>query len=234
MKERPILFSAPMVRAILNGSKTQTRRICKPAEQHGLSRVIPTYNSEDGEQRPPYITPGWFGDEEGDILFCCPYGVPCDRLWVRETWGLNEPNPCSYDPIDERGLPDSAYIMANGAKHVLDFWRDRIVFRASIKGNYTDREVKRWRPSIHMPRWVSRIMLEITDVRVERLHDISEHDAMAEGCAGGHGSIPDYAYNASSDEHYSWLWDSINGAGSWNANPWVWVIEFNRINEVPI
>lgn len=85
-KERPILMNGAMVRAVLDGQKMQTRRICKPAEAAALARVIPAYKSDDGEQRPPYFTPGWFGDEEGDVLFFNPHGAPGDRLWVREAF----------------------------------------------------------------------------------------------------------------------------------------------------
>jgi len=103
---------------------------------------------------------------------------------------------------------------------------------SSIKGHSVlagyEQSHARWRPSIHMPRWASRLSLDIVSVRVERLQDISEEDARAEGCSGGHDSIPGYAFSATPREHFRHLWGSINGAESWDANPWVWVISFKR------
>ncbi len=173
MRERPILFSAPMVRAILGGRKTQTRRVVKDRYIDAVFLVH------------------FFKYLRGN----CPYGQPGDRLWVRESF------------CDARSA---------GAGCVL--------YRAS-----GDRAC-RWKPSIHMPRSASRILLEITAVRVERLNDISEADAKAEGLMRvsdgfrGADGLPWYANPVAS---YRSLWESINGAGSWAANPWVWVIEFN-------
>jgi hypothetical protein len=152
-KERPILFSAPMVRAILDGTKTQTRRIMKTAE--------------------------------------CKYGKSGDRLWVRETW-----QEVSWPPTGPR-----------------------FVYKAD-----GDASPDRWRPSIHMPRWASRITLEVESVRVERLQECSEADAKAEGCSPL-GDDTSQAYRLG----YMHLWGQINGPGSWEANPWVWVITFKRI-----
>ncbi len=189
MKERPILFSAPMVRAILAGTKTQTRRVVKDP---GLPCAT------DAQQR--------------DCIrraIGCPYGQPGDRLWVREAWGVYDQG---FDTAEE-----SAFV----------------VYRAD-----TDRpDPKRWRPSIHMPRWASRITLEITDVRVQRLQDISEADADAEVFGGGfpHVVLPelfpdaDAAGGLSIPECFRVLWESINGAGSWETNPWVWALTFHRV-----
>lgn len=170
MTERPILFSAPMVRAILAGTKTQTRRVVK-----GNLGAICKGNI-------PLVA---------DISRC-PYGQPGDRLWCRETWGEH----CSNKSI---------------------------VYRADFGAGEFD-PVNRWRPSIHMPRIASRILLEIESVRVERLNDISRGDAMAEGCP-----FPNMASGPDPRKWYSGLWDEINGAGSWAANPWVWVVEFRRV-----
>ena len=165
MKERPILFSGPMVRAILNGTKTQTRRVMRPGE-----RV------------------------EKMILNKSPYGIPGDRLWVRETW---------------TGADDPAH------KHAVHYRAD-------------GERACRWRPSILMPRWASRITLEVTGIRIERLCDITERDALAEGCVGdGHVTVDARAA-------FKLLWGSLNakrGYG-WDANPWVWVIHFKRIGEL--
>lgn len=193
MKERPILFSAPMVRALLAGTKTQTRRVFK------LPRGCSWYEALGGEaagQIQDDEGPGWWHVEEQR----CPYGQPGDRLWVRESF-------CE-DPL------------SFGALYRADGELDEQALNAGGK----------WRPSIHMPRWASRITLEVSGVRVERLQDINEADCIAEGCTGGHGSIPGYGYNATPLEHYHWLWNSINGPVSWEANPWVWVVEFKRLN----
>jgi hypothetical protein len=212
-RERPIIFSAPMVRAILNGSKTQTRRICKPAAT--LSRVVacqdPATYAEG--QRPPYITPGWFGDEDGDVQFFCPYGKPGDRLWVRET----------LDFDDARGHFYKATGMYVGPS--LDYERE-----PSPQNGLPCRVV----PAIHMPLWASRITLEVTEVRVEQLQGISHIDAMAEGCDTGswtiaEGARPEAPFGSNAVKRFRLLWESINGRGSWDANPWVWVIEFRRL-----
>ena len=196
MKERPILFSAPMVRAILDGSKTQTRRVCKPAQEHALSYVVGPF-----EERSD-LSPEHFGDEEGDVKFQCPYGKPGDRLWVRETWQAWK----EFDMSMAASLPEEM--------------RTRINYPAN--GNTWD---ARLRPSIHMPRWASRILLEIVSVRVERLHDISTEDICAEGL-----STTMREFDAKCDLHEQWrqLWESINGAENYDSNPWVWVVEFKK------
>jgi hypothetical protein len=176
MKERPILFSGPMVRAILDGSKTQTRRTFKGTTEH---RSI------------------------------CPYGAPGDRLWVRETFAQGVegcPGGISYraDHFDPKG---------DGPAHPM-----------------------KWRPSIFMPRASSRILLEITDVRVQRLQEISDEDARAEGVSDG-GCLscgnpePCGCGNPQPDarDGFAWLWQSIHGRASWDANAWVWAITFQRL-----
>lgn len=212
MKERPILFSAPMVRALLASSKTQTRRVCKPAAT--LSAVVAVqdpYEMPPG-QRPPYLTPGWFGDEDGEAQFFSPYGAPGDRLWVREThlnwWKLNVAGT-------DREFSHVAAFAADGYRLTGD---------------------ERWIPSIHMLRAASRIDLEVTGVRVERLQDISEADAIAEGLVPQHNDpgawgLPDGSHYHGKDPRISYwsLWEAINGPGSAEANPWVWVVEFKRI-----
>lgn len=194
MKERPILFSAPMVRALLDGTKTQTRRVVK-----GLTDkmwIEATANGGfnvcyDGE--PTCGTGVWEVAEHAHPI-SCPYGQPGDRLWVREAWA-----PRAIDPECTAAAYRATDDECNGP----------------------------WKPSIHMPRWASRITLEITGVRVERLQDISSDDAAAEGWPGpdAQNSIR-HAYPIA---WYSHLWEQINGAGSWAANPWVWVVEFKRI-----
>lgn len=212
MKERPILMNGAMVRAILEGRKTQTRRIVKNVSGHpqllrdGSTRIVDCIRDVDGGPSALMYAPNNWE--------CCPYGVPGDRLWIRETF-------CTVDDREHGG----------------NLWYDyRATPRYSAShpagwDNEPDHpDALKWTPSIHMPRAASRITLEIIGVRVERLNDISEIDAIAEGTPGGHGAIPRYTYAAATPvEQYRWLWESINGAGSWNVNPWVWCIDFKRV-----
>ncbi len=194
MKERPILFSGEMVRAILEGRKTQTRRIVKP-------EPLPYTEVWHPREQVCRHTDYWFAR----VAARCKYGVPGDRLWVRETWGDGEQNNC------EPG----------------------VYYRATDPAWDEEETGFRWKPSIHMPRWASRITLEVTGVRVERLQDISEADARDEG-AGLLLEDREY-WDGDPDQYrkcFRVLWESINGPGSWAENPWVWVIEFKRI-EVP-
>lgn len=202
MKERPILFSAPMVRAILEGRKTQTRRIVKPQPD----RIIGKYPAIDD-----------FGDLEA---IHCPYGQPGDRLWVRETWAINH-NWDSFYPDTDMTFEDM------GLFYRSDENTERDTFGFGSHG--------KWRPSIHMPRAASRILLEVQDVRIERLQDISENDAIAEGvkegCFTGHYvdyADQDYQFDNAKDSFRS-LWQSIHGPESWDANPWVWVVTFKLV-----
>lgn len=220
MKERPILFSAPMVRALLDGSKTQTRRVVKPQ---------PDFLGAHGD---PSSTQPWITREPGlHVFIVCPYGAGGDRLWVRETWYC-----------DDYRVQQGPYLLPAGRN--ADEMREdgTIVYCADDAAPY-EQEQPVWRPSIHMPRWASRITLEVTDVRVERLKDISEADALAEGIVHevrdpglGRGGRPGYRwaanqYAGTAVHGYELLWESINGPGSWAANPWVWVVEFNIAKE---
>lgn len=222
MKERPILFSSSMVRAILDGSKTMTRRIIRPQ---------PTHFNPAGT--PRRVVPNGGPSES----ICCPDGEPGDRLWVRETFS----GPHCMDASDGcKAVPPSKW----GDCSRIWYWAD---------GNPTEGDWTRPRPSIHMPRWASRILLEITDVRVERLQDISEDDARAEGIERGkdfpgwyRGPLDgDSAGLAEAGRHFKIptafpklafraLWESINGPKSWAANPWVWVVEFRRVETTEV
>ncbi len=213
MKERPILFSGAMVRAILEGRKTQTRRIVKPQPHDGCGRIwcaeySPTVIDRWGDEQPGKEVFGAYS-EDGEWGVRCPYGQPGDRLWVRETWGV----------LHEHLLND---------QHEPTFWRAD--YNAE---DFATQVLPRWRPSIHMPRSRSRIKLELTGVRVERLQDISQGDAIAEGAPPSHSSIDavsrDIGYADFSRSWYAQLWDQINGPGSWEANPLVWVVEFRRV-----
>lgn len=217
MKERPILFSAPMVQAILAGNKTQTRRVVKmPKKAKWGTEYDGQVIIDDGST---------FGqDIEVDELKC-PHGKVGDFLWVRETWA------CVSQCSD--WMNRSVVFVENYAEHG---WT--IQYRASTHCEFEGD----WRPSIFMPRWASRILLEITGVRVERLHDISEQDALAEGIENktvdNNVYFKDYVSgnffkrrfdDGTEKQSYFSLWQSINGHESLKANPWVWVIEFKVI-----
>lgn len=220
MKERPILFSAPMVRAILDGRKTQTRRIAPVSKldirQHDGEMV--TWSVAFSKPVKGVLSSHSGGklstDQACRIVASqfCPYGQPGDRLWVRETWARDSEDGALFYRADVGRSGDA------------DDWERN---RLDGAPNY------RWRPSIHMPRAASRITLEITGVRVERLQDISEADARAEGSPPSHPSIDaisqEFGFCDFPRSWYAQLWDQINGAGSWNANPWVWVVEFRRV-----
>lgn len=196
MKERGMIFNGEMVRAILDGRKTQTRRPIKWKQ----TRFTEIGEREDGSKWP------WSEDAEHacDFWHPCPFGAVGDRIWVRETWARYNIDQNSYD----------------------------IAYRATTPADWP--EEGRWRPSIHMPRWACRITLEITDVRVERLNAISQEDAQAEGMELT-GWRPTYSDPDSGGEvmtpydNFAELWLSIYGEENWLANPWVWVIEFKRV-----
>ncbi|WP_432734815.1 hypothetical protein [Ralstonia solanacearum] len=220
MKERPILFSGAMVRAILDGRKTQTRRIMKNQPPADTFRMD-TFHHPKGQHYFWAYKEAFSGCElhPGWEPICCPYGQPCDLLWVRESfWGCDAP-----------GHGDQPCVVYDDEWHGKDYYPTEIRPWARKFGRI---------PSIHMPRDCSRITLEITSVRVERLQDCSEEDARAEGCeAIGATYRRDTNGNVRSLESlggpyrdgYRVLWEQINGPGSWEANPWVWVVEFKRI-----
>ncbi|MCA6998174.1 ASCH domain-containing protein [Dickeya solani] len=217
MKERGMIFNADMVRAILDGRKTQTRRVIKPQpDEDGLAKITGGPWVDTSERR-----------------YACPFGQPSDRLWVRETFSLlgNE-DSCPIDWFDNRvkgGGPGAARIYrASCEQNPGDYGVWSIPDDADWKPHTDDMKFDgTWTPSIHMPRWASRITLEITGVRVERLNSISEEDARAEGAQPSPYAItpPEAVYRVG----FRNLWKSIYGAESWQANPWVWVIEFTKI-----
>ena len=209
--EHPILFSGPMVRAILDGRKTQTRRVVKPRPPRDFPIAIYDTNgfccwSEDGTEDG--------GTWPTDDPLRCPYGQPGDRLWVRETWA-------SCSDIDGKTEPERA--------------RHYTMYRADEKGDPRDpmnyHDFGKWRPSIHMPRWASRITIEIVSVRVERVQEISDEDAIAEGITViGRPELNSLSVGKFI-QGYKCLWNDINakrGYG-WDKNPWVWVIKFKRV-----
>lgn len=226
-KEHPILFSGPMVRAILEGRKTQTRRVLKtqPLEilDHAQgSKLVHVTRKWNGRKV-------WFAltrrDPNQGIAFGCSYGEVGSCLWVRETWKLHKSNP--------NGLTVAKYAVCDGEL----YWR--VPDNAALKAMGYPKPSLRLRPSIHMPRWASRITLEITDIRIERLQAISEADARSEGIAEplpAHGKWCDPRRGR--EGHWSYrkpfaeVWDTINAKRgySWESNPWVWVIGFKPLS----
>jgi len=212
MKERPILFSAPMVQAILAGQKTQTRRIIKPQPPAGTVSVGILHPTTS----PTYT---WLQDDAlVDNGQRCPYGQPGDRLYVRETWA----RPTTLDP------GPTIY---------------RADYPACVPSYYTNippEDEVVWKPSIHMPRSASRITLEIINVRVERLHDISYEDAIAEGMPDASNAQPLPGPRVETLEQFARrtkfpqrsffvMWDQLHGEGAREADPWLWVVEFRRV-----
>ena len=231
MRERPILFSAPMVLAILEGRKTMTRRALNERDLAVFAAAADLGECGrflEGES----ITPG---DRKNHSMLC-RYGDPGDRLWVRETF-----QPILADGVD----PGAAnYKTGSGWRASYPATDGRIEFYDLNEEGLSDR----CKPAIHMPRWASRTLLEITSTRVERLQEITEEDAAAEGVELAHPGTPsswykDYAASKAADalqdpyhglmpsayDSFASLWASINGIDSWDANPWVWVVEFRRV-----
>lgn len=215
MKERPILFSGEMVKAILGGRKTQTRRVVKP--QPFQNDIL----CRDAAAPSGYSL---VHDSHDDRLLTCPYGVPGDRLWVKETWCQKYDDGLPLYDVHGNGDPSCCYYRATETEHIIkDDGNGGTEYR--MDGT----EASPWQPSIFMPRWASRITLEIVSVRVERLREITEDDVVAEG-------IEFPCEEPETGEHpvgcvceYRNLWDRINGKKHpWSSNPWVWRIEFKR------
>lgn len=236
MSEYPILFNSEMVRAILDGRKTQTRRVVKLKNNDPMCGAPSSFKCSDscGESGRVY------GFDSEDETYRSPYGKPGDQLWVRETWGI-----VSHVDHDDPSGQKFVHTKTNydgESKHVI-YREESLKYAFEWMDDNDNREhedgrpVSLWKPSIHMPRWASRIQLEVTNVRVERVQDITEEDAKAEGVNGGcltcgnlnpcgcSEPLPDYR------DSFIWLWDSINkqrGFGCY-VNPWVWVVEFKII-----
>jgi hypothetical protein len=200
MKEKPILFNGAMVRAILEGQKTMTRRVVKCI--HDIERIATPDEWNAGKAHPNMRDFEEWGPRDGYFLFCstretifampCPYQVG-QSLWVRETWS-----------------------------HALDFGKctDNYFYKATYVNGGPFDDVEKWRPSIHMPRVASRINLEVTNIKVERLQDISDEDCQKEGLKLLQGGIK---------SEFAVIWDSTTKTHPWSSNPWVWCISFKRV-----
>jgi hypothetical protein len=199
-REKPILFSSPMVKAILDGRKTQTRRIMKPQPEH--FEQYPHWRWTTPQLRKDGLGP--FAIDSGDRPGIFGKYVPGETLWVRETWG----------PRTEQGKPVES---RHYVKYRADFIDDSPPADGMDWHTYEDK----WRPSIFMPRWASRITLELTDVHVERLQDISEDDAKREG-------VPASLMASTHRIGFFNLWTSIHGCNADESNPWVWVLSFRN------
>jgi hypothetical protein len=228
VKERPIIFSGPMIQALLDGRKSQTRRIMKP-------NPGPIFNYKTCSPKP-----------------ICPYGVPGDRLWVRETWRVGawaeEDGLIAVDyKADNFARKEWLEVLADEIEEGEQFNRlwEQSCDDAAKSGLKFDEEGRwkwkpgespcRWRSPLHMPRWASRITLEITDVRVQRLQEITEEDAEAEGAMAWWNGLSHAeqvnAYNGGRGPlaAFQMLWEKIHGPDAWDLNPWVWAISFRRV-----
>ncbi|HFO1715052.1 TPA: hypothetical protein ACHI9W_000272 [Klebsiella pneumoniae] len=258
MTERGMIFNSEMVRAILDGRKTQTRRIMKVQPEPSKSRPGDFWFSSKKLESMVHVSdlvPGNSPIADCHLFFqghCCPFGAVGDRIWVRETWGV-----VSHE-LDEDGriqpwTPDRPATAIHEMPFGNGYYSGHAIYAADGDFTWGDDDGYEdgrscWKPSIHMPRAASRILLEITDVRVERLNAISPEDAESEGleCTnftgfGDEPGLPSYPepdvyfdplkkqWKEYPPEAFAGLWESIYGEGSWQANPWVWVIEFKRV-----
>lgn len=241
MKERGMIFNGEMVRALLDGRKTQTRRIVKGTD--GAVKFCKEWNINGEEFFVVLGEKDHTGMNPVLGAISCPLGAVGDRIYVRETWAiLGNEDGCCIDweeklcKADERSAARIYRASCEQKQGNYGLWS--IPDDADWKPHTKDHQYEgAWRPSIHMPRWASRILLEITDVRVERLNDISEEEAITEGVPPAGGLLPDYPGTfltpkgdfATAKVAFQRLWESIYGDESWQANPWVWVIEFKRV-----
>ncbi len=216
-----MIFNAEMVRALLDGRKTQTRRPIKWKQ----TRFTEIGEREDGSKWP------WSEDAEHacDFWHPCPFGAVGDRIWVRETWGVVS-HAFSDDGLMIDWVPDRPATAIHEMPFGNGYYSGYAIYAADGDFTWGDDDGYEdgrscWKPSIHMPRAASRILLEITNVRVERLRSMSQDDARAEGVIAASGPME-------AGLAFRELWDSIYGEESWKANPWVWVIKFKRIEEL--
>ena len=224
---RAITYTSHSIHGIQKDLKTQTRRVMYP--QPKAPGPIEKY---------PDKMSLWHGaGGYGDPLWRCPYGVPGDRLWVREVWARVEPSP---GVIEKFGMPIAWRVQKEPL--LLEYWRKRAIFLADFPDQLPEEcgrgaSDNKWRSPVSMPRWASRLLLEVTDIRVERVQEISAKDCQAEGINVYETTrlVPPEAEklgDAIYRDQFALLWDSINGTKNpWAANPWVWCISFRRIDK---
>lgn len=236
MKERPVIFNGEMVRAILDGRKTQTRRVMKVQPSDHFSPInmgleldysarwyTPSIEDKDGYLQP--AKKQVFGVASEDEGYSCPFGQVGDRLWVREAY---QGPLFNFDQMETYLEDTSKFERPEFCEYRADGGRTPEYYDAD------DNLRHGWKPSIHMPRWASRITLEINAVRVERLNSIGDVEAMREGiqnlttCSHADFGIPGAVNAQHPVRAFQLLWESIYGVDGWEANPWVWVIEFKR------
>ncbi|ENK5063638.1 hypothetical protein AB3T43_002711 [Klebsiella variicola] len=227
MREKGLIFNSEMVRAILDGRKTQTRRIMKLQPKPSKSRPGDFWFSSKKLESMVHVSdlaPGNSPIADYHLFIqehCCPFGAVGNRIWVREAFRVHS------------RATDVATLVYKASER--NSWTEQ-THRVPVAVCNKPATPEKWTPSLHMPRWASRILLEITDVRVERLNAISEEDARAEGIIDG-GCLncgepePCGCANPEPDatDAFAYLWQSIYGQENWNANPWVWVISFERV-----
>ena len=225
MKERPIIFSAEIVKAILDGKKTMTRRVIK--SNHDLSRYTHVDFDVDGDNK-------WELARINDLKRTYtkignPYGNVGDRLWVRETWIQGYDDPLIESEGDDENAVSIIY-KADGKEE----YRSCSAETVENWGDFSaDSEMVGFKSPIHMPRWASRLLLEITDIKVERLQDISCEDAVKEGFSDKKPSGMQPAMMPNPKADFRNYWDSLNAKKGypWSSNPWVWVIEFKKVQD---
>lgn len=250
MKERPVLFSAPMVRAIREGRKTMTRRVMKPQPKPYAGGVHPSHvaihpapyiDAYCGERKAPENPRGmsaewhWWTEDNrlGPRVGRCPYGQPGDRLWVRETFVIEDASEYGLDAADPPSGPVRVEDEGTEFERIL-IPRYRATEPATLLMDDDGEASTAWRPSIFMPRWASRLTLRIENVRIERVQDLTEADALAEGCEARYGRSsapmePEERDGHSAVQEFAALWDHLHAKHperQWNANPWVWVVVF--------
>jgi len=248
MKARPILFSAPMVQALLDGRKTMTRRIVKPSVVEAIDwcgggvddepATVDTFqlhwcvSRNDGKPvKEQWLISSSEYQEEGVVPIGVAYGNVGDLLWVRETWKPDVDDMTSGTTF----RADNSFITIENSEEAANKW----IAARKPEEQHPQMKSPVWRPSIFMPRWASRLILEIIDIRIERLNDISEEDAISEGVIAVDVNdttvyTGDFVsemvwpedYHENPESAFSDLWQSINGPDSWDKNPWVWVVEF--------
>ena len=238
VKERPIIFSGEMVKTILDGKKTMTRRVVISGfiNNYKHAHIIKQSSDKSREGKAYFYDKPVGSMVLSSQLVSNPYGKVGDRLWVRETWIQGYDDPLIESEGDDENAVSIIY-KADGKEE----YRTCSAETAENWGDFSaDSEMVGFKSPIHMPRWASRILLEITDIRIERLNDISDKDAVKEGlrilpASGRYVVSPGDQYfgSASHDavEVFSWLWDSINAKKGypWSSNPWVWVVEFKVV-----